>query len=100
VHLQQRWGGQPIATVVRRFASRSEWILGDFVDREFFFDPANRLACYMIAGSFSGFLIEEFGWEAYRQLYRRCSPHLVEWAFQRSLGVSFKVAEELWRKRI
>jgi hypothetical protein len=99
MHVQQRWSGQPIATLIRRFASRSEWILSELLDPRFFFDPTYRYTCYTIAGSFSGFLIGEFGWEAYRQLYRRCRPHLTEWAFRRSLGISFKEAEELWRQK-
>jgi hypothetical protein len=99
MHLQQRWQSQPIATLVRRFGSRSEWTLRSLLDRSFFFDAAYRHACYIIAGSFSGFLIDEFGWDVYRRLYRSCRPHLVEWAFRRSLGIAFEEAESRWRKQ-
>ena len=100
MHVQERECGQPIATLIRRFGSRSEWTLRDLLDPRIFFDATYRYACYTIAGSFSGFLIDEYGWDAYRNLYRRCRPHLVEWAFRRSLGISFKEAEELWRKQL
>jgi hypothetical protein len=100
VHLQQLCCGYPIATLVRRFGSRSEWALSSLFDRTFFYKSSYRHACYMIAGSFTGFLIDEFGWDAYRTLYRTCQPHLVEWAFQRSLGVSFGEAEARWRKQL
>ncbi|HEX5102721.1 MAG TPA: hypothetical protein VFV87_02860 [Pirellulaceae bacterium] len=100
VHLQQVWCGYPIATLFRRFGSRSEWTLRSLLDRNFFFDRTYRHACYMIAGSFTSFLIDEFGWDAYRRLYRWSRPHLVEWAFRRSLGVSFDEAESRWRGRL
>jgi hypothetical protein len=98
VHLQHSRSGYPIGLLVRRFGSRSEWTLRSLLDRKFFFDASYRFACYMIAGSFTGFLIDEFGWDAYRRLYRRCCrPYLVNWAFKRSLGVSFEEAEARWR---
>jgi hypothetical protein len=100
VHLQQQWCGYPIATFVRRFGSRSEWTLCRLLDPRFFFSSEYRHACYMIAGSFTGFLIDEFGWDAYRTLYRWCRPHLMKWAFKSTLGVSFEEAEARWRKRL
>jgi hypothetical protein len=98
VHLQQRWAGHSIARLARRVGSRSEWSLRDLLNRTFFFSRAYRNACYLIAGSFTGFLIDEFGWAAYRKLYRCCRPYLVEWAFKRSLGVSLEEAEAQWRR--
>jgi hypothetical protein len=100
VHLQRRWNGYPIGALVRRFGSRSEWTLRSLLKPGFFFDPTYRHACYTIAGDFTGFLIEEFGWEAYRKLYRRCRPNLVNWAFKRSFGVSLEEAETQWRQCI
>jgi hypothetical protein len=100
MHLQQQWQGFPIATLVRRFGNRSEWTLRSLLDQSFFFDKPYRHACYVIAGSFTGFLIDEFGWDAYRRLYGWCRPQLVEWAFKRSLGVSFDEAETRWRSQL
>jgi hypothetical protein len=100
VHLQERWKGQPLETAIRQFGSRCDWSLRELLDPGFFFDPTYRHACYAIAGSFSGFLIDEFGWATYRRLYRCCLPDRVEWAFRRSLGVSFQETEELWRRGI
>jgi len=99
VHLQRFWSGYPVATLTRRLGNRGEWPFRRLLERSFFFDRTYRRACYMLAGSFTGFLIEEFGWEAYRKLYRKCRPHLVEWAFQRELGISFAEAEARWRER-
>ncbi len=99
VHLQKRWRGYPIATFMRRFGSRSEWTLASLFDESIFFDNTFRQACYVIAGSFSGFLIDEFGWDAYRTLYRSCGPNVEETAFRRSLGISLAEAESRWRSQ-
>jgi len=100
VHLQQRWQGLPVAMYIRRFGSRSEWTLSSLFDRSFFFDSPFRRGCYGIAGSFTGFVIDEFGWNAYRALYQTCRPNLVDVAFRKSLGISFEEAEARWRNRI
>lgn len=97
VHLQRRWQGYPIAAYVRRFGNRSEWTLSSFFDESYFYDSPYRRACYGIAGSFTGFLIDQFGWDAYRSLYRSCRPNRVERAIKRSLGISFSEAEARWR---
>jgi hypothetical protein len=96
--LQKTCNGYPIDALVRRFGGRSEWTLRSLQDRDFFFERTYRHACYMIAGSFTGFLVEEFGWETYRMLYRRCGPRRFEQAFEQTLGVSLDEAESRWRR--
>ena len=98
VHLQKSCNGYPIDALVRRFGGRSEWTLRALQDRDFFFERTYRHACYMIAGSFTGYLIDEFGWDAYRALYRRSGSRLFERSFEQTLGVSFQEAESRWQR--
>jgi hypothetical protein len=97
VFLQRTIRGRPVDAAARRYCSRGDWNLRSLVERDFFFGNEYRHACYVLAGSFTSFLIERYGWEAYRKLYSTCHPHHVEWAFQSSLGTTFDEAEAQWR---
>jgi hypothetical protein len=97
VCLQRTLGGIPLEAQTRRKGGRHNWNLQSLTDADFFFCNEYRHACYVLAGSFTAFLIERWGWQAYRTLYRSCRPHFMEWAFKRALGISFDEAEAEWR---
>jgi tetratricopeptide (TPR) repeat protein len=52
---------------------------------------------YMIAGSFTGYLIGQFGWERYRDFYRRTRNKSIETSFAETYGTSLLIAEHRWR---
>ncbi len=67
------------------------------VDDLYFRDLARETPCYQIAGSFTGYLIRRYGWQAYVQFYRRAGRKNFHKAFERAFGVTFAEAEGCWR---
>ena len=59
-----------------------------------------RHACYLLAASFSGYLIRRFGWDGYRRLYRLCRGRNFATKFQKCFGMSLERAEWQWRKEV
>src|SRR5262249_7658471 len=62
--------GSPIAGPAAILLRQAGYRLRRMLGRKFFFREENHLAWYALAGSFSGFLIGRFGWDAFRRLYR------------------------------
>jgi hypothetical protein len=100
--LQGTHGGYTIdamAVLVLREGNHQH--LRPLLDEEFFFDEANRFACYVLAGSFSGFLIRRFGWEAYKRLYCELwGDFAFDAKFRKHFGLSLKEAKEQWRDEL
>jgi hypothetical protein len=65
-----------------------------------FFDVRHRHACYLLAGSFTGFLLRRHGKAAYRRLYGRLSGRRFEREFRDCLGASLEAAERAWRAEV
>lgn len=65
--------------------------------RNFFFSEPHRHACYMLAGSFTGFLLGRFGWRPYRRFYWLCNGLRFRAQFKKCFGVSLEEAEAEWR---
>lgn len=57
-----------------------------------------RHSCYLLAGSFTGFLIRHCGWERYRRFYCQVGATDFRTAFKQCLGLSFEIAECRWRR--
>jgi hypothetical protein len=58
-------------------------------------------ATYLLAGSFTGFLIGQFGWERYLRFYKLANMRLVNAGrfgstFEKCFGVPLKKAESQW----
>jgi hypothetical protein len=70
------------------------------VEREFFFAEPHRHACYVLAGSFTGFLLRRYGWQQYRQLFCLCNGIGFPAKFETCFGVSLEKAEWQWRNEI
>ncbi len=62
-----------------------------------FHDEALRSDCYILAGSFTGFLIRRLGWRAYRRFYRTALNYGIRKALKRHLGLTLEQAEARWR---
>jgi hypothetical protein len=95
--LQGTMNGRPIheAAVVQ---CGSQYSLRQLLDTSFFFQPTNCHACYVLSGSFIGFLISRFGWGAWRKFY--CVLRGAEGfdvTFFQHFGMSLDDADRLWR---
>jgi hypothetical protein len=78
-----------------------EYLLRRLVNRKFFFDSTKRSLCYLLAASFSGFLLRRFGWDQYRRFYRKIWNHRIfEAKFAKHFGLIFEEAEEQWRQEL
>jgi len=80
--------------------TQTETKIEQLLSPEFFFDARNCYACYMMAGSFTGYLIDQFGWDSYRNLYCLCDGIGFEKKFEKCLGTSFEVVAKQWRQKI
>jgi hypothetical protein len=90
--------GYTIDSAAVQLVRQEEACLWMLLDREFFFDRANTFRCYVLAGSFSGFLIREFGWEAYKALYRHArNDRPFGPLFLERLCLTLEEAEGQWR---
>jgi hypothetical protein len=56
-----------------------------------------RHACYLLAGSFTGFLIRHYGWESYRRFYCLANEHAFRATFRKCFDMSLQTAEYRWR---
>jgi hypothetical protein len=71
--------------------------LRPLLDRRFFFDQENRWPSYLLAGSFTGFLIGRFGWDAYERFYReQAGARQFDARFKKHFGMTLEQAEALW----
>lgn len=100
VWLQQTDCGQPIDKVARAFLRNRHVKLPLLLKSKFFFAEPHRHACYVLAGSFTGFLIRRYGWSQYRKLFRICNGKRYRAKFAKCLGVSLEKAEWQWRNEI
>jgi hypothetical protein len=67
---------------------------------EYFYTEPQLRWCYVLAGSFTGFLIRRYGWERYRELYRSCNGYDFSAKFQKCFGISLKTAARMWRNEV
>lgn len=60
----------------------------------------NEPESYFFAGSFTGFLIERFGWDAYCRFYSAADSRNFEQEFKQHFGMNLLAAEMLWKKTL
>ena len=88
--LQKSIAGVPIDTHARSHCRCSgHWLLLPLLKQGRFYSDKERIVNYILAGSFTGFLIRRFGWEKYQHFYR----HTSKWAwfekrFEKFFGIS------------
>jgi hypothetical protein len=100
VWLQETSGRQPIERVARPLLGNRGLKLPLLLDPTFFFAEHQRHACYLLAGSFTGFLMRRYGWKQYRKLYRQCDGVQFGANFEKCLGVTLEKAEWQWRNEL
>jgi len=100
VWLQETQYGQPIDIAVRPLLADSSLRLTQLLTPAFFFSDRHRRSCYLLAGSFTGFLIKQYGWDRYRNLFRMCNGNRFQTKFMKCFGVSLESAESQWRARV
>lgn len=97
------WAQVPAAARLDEYASNllsvPELTIGNMLSPEFFHGERER-DCYVLAGSFVGFLIRRHGLDRLRRLYRHCNRVRFEAKFRRCYGVSLEEAEMMWRKEL
>lgn len=71
--------------------------LSMLLNRSYFFDDQHRYHNYLLAGSFTDFLIKQYGWSTYRRFYRYSDSLFVESQFKRHFKMSILEAEQQWR---
>ena len=100
VWLQETEFGENIDAAARPWVCESKLKLDSLLDIRFFFAEPHRHACYLLAGSFTGFLLRRFGWPAYRRLYRMCDGSRFRAKLEKCFGVSLQEAERQWRHEV
>jgi hypothetical protein len=100
VWLQETEHGLPIDTAVQPALGDRSLTLPRLLKRKVFFSEAKRHSCYLLAGSFTGFLIRRYGWERYRKLFCRCNGSRFQAKFKKYMGVTLEQAEWQWRTHI
>lgn len=100
VWLQGSERGEPVDAAAWPWVGESGLGLRAMLSPKFFFADSHRHACYMLAGSFTGFLVRRFGRAAHRRLYQQISAGGFERAFESALGVTLAAAEQEWRQEV
>jgi len=100
VWLQETSQGETIDAAARPWVCDSKLRLRTLLNRHFFFAEPHRHACYLLAGSFTGFLLRRYGWPAYRRLFRVCDRIRFSAEFEKSFGVTLEEAERQWRHEL
>lgn len=99
--LQGNYGGVAIDTIATQLLRQRVIPLSSLLDDQAFRCPANVHAHYVLAGSFTGFLIRRFGKDDYRRFYREAnSVATFEAVFQKCFGMSQERAERKWRNEL
>src|SRR5262249_44512237 len=100
VWVSQTVGGRDIDAAARLMVRTRTPKMEQPFQARFFYSPAHRHCCYVLAGSFPGFLVRRFGWKPYRKLYRLCDGFTFRGKFKHCFGVSLEEAEGMWREEI
>ncbi len=101
VWLQETRGGEPIDTAaLPLLLGKPDFTLPMLLNRRFFFGDPQRHACYILAGSFTGFLLRRHGLKHYRRLFRRCDGTRFCAKFEKCFGVKLEMAEQQWRDEV
>jgi hypothetical protein len=100
VWLQGTSGGRPVDAAAVPLLRDGGPGLHDLLKPGFFFDRSNCGSHYLLAGSFTGFLVRRFGWDRYRDLYRRAKARKFPRTFEKVYGISLERAERRWRDEV
>jgi tetratricopeptide (TPR) repeat protein len=99
--MQRSWEGKPIdfhalvALLADRYVSLP-WLLNDSV----FYDARTQSANYALAGSLTGYLIDRYGWDTYRQFFCRTRANTFLPYFKQAFDVDLATVERQWREAL
>jgi hypothetical protein len=97
VWLERAEDRQAIDEMARKELHGQSQSLSQFLNPAFFFSEHFRHSCYVLAGSFCGFLIRRHGWERFEKLYKLCNGRRFEAKFKQCYGKTLEQAESQWR---
>jgi len=100
VHAEGTRRGRPIDDTARPLIRDPDLTLRRLLDPVFFFGLRQVSDCYVLAGSFTGFLIRRYGFTAYKALYRACDSANFRRKFEQHIGVSLEKAQWQWRNEL
>jgi hypothetical protein len=100
VWLQGTDQGEPIDAAAWPWVNEPALGLRALLSPSFFFADPHRHACYVLAGSFTGFLIRRHGRATHRRLYQWVTARGFERDFEDAVGVSLGAAERAWRQEV
>lgn len=96
--LQWTEQGSTINALAVALIRQKDYSLRPLLKSNYFFLEKNHGPWYVLAGSFSGFLIRRFGWDTYKRFYCRLSgSRRFDARFSKHFGSSLEEAEEQWR---
>lgn len=91
--------GYPVHGTAAVLVRQGGFPLGHLLDARFFFREENCRQCYVLAGSFTGFLVRRFGWDSYRRFYGRAGGRF-DAKFRKHFGLSLEETERVWREKV
>ncbi len=100
VHLQGSEYGQPLDVHTCYHLDRKDRGVASLLDETTFLRKNQIHANYVLAGSFTGFLIRRFGWDKYRDIYRKSTVKDFEATFQKCFLLTLQEAELQWRREL
>jgi hypothetical protein len=98
--LQEDDEGRMVDSETCRICLSSIPDLEKLLDRRYFFAESHQHNCYVLSGSFTGFLIRRHGWDRYLQFYRKTEPTRFESRFRKFFGFSLMEAQRRWLDEI
>lgn len=100
VHLQGTEHGLPIDRQAIPWVRAETIGLGSLLKDASFHSEPNRNRNYLVAGSFTRYLIRRFGWATYARFYQQVAPSFFHWQFKRCFGMKLSEAERRWRNEL
>jgi hypothetical protein len=102
VWLQGTEAGSSIDDAARPHFRHRGLRLPAMLKESYYRNPCREHACYLLAGSFTGFLIRRFGWQRYRRFYlsQAAWGGFYRWVFRRHFGLTLEKAEWQWRNEL
>ncbi|MBX9583064.1 MAG: hypothetical protein K2X87_22385 [Gemmataceae bacterium] len=90
-----------VAAALRgQMAAGRPYRLADLLDPAVFWHPADKHACYALAGGFTRWLVGRFGWVRYRDFFRRATGANFGPAFADGFGLMLRDAERDWHRDV
>jgi hypothetical protein len=98
VWMQSKKWKTSVHAVARRCGHEQIPAMCQLLDRAGFDSEPHRDYSYVLAGSFTGFVIARYGWERYQRLYTLCTEGTFKRTFERCCGETMETAEALWKR--